>query len=312
VSSRTRHQAPSSRTRTRTRRSTRTEMREVRAADPGLSPEVNAELTEELREVVGAERVEVPVDRPHATRGELPPKQSLSAYLSQNRFNVLRATAIMLTFGLIVSLASRDWWLLPIAAGVHAIATMAVTLTIVRMTTVAEHPSPEVAAGMAAEGVRSPDERFSQMVEEFGPIEQGGAGEVLSPGHNERSVAAGADPVRAAAEQSSAMTPTEDPSRPAGEGGAPDYIIWTTALALLALSIILPPFTGGGWMWLLTAIMVPLIAGWVAVQWLVIARPERVSLRGGGRLTGVAIGVAVAVTVAMAGLCAVVAFAFHH
>ncbi len=311
-SSRTRHQEPDSSTRTREGEARRTETREVRSADPSLSPEVNAELTHELREVVGADRVEVPVDRPRATHGELPDKQSLSEYLGQNRFNLIRATAIMLTFGLIVSLASGDWWLLPIAAGVHAIGTMVVVLTVVRMTTIVEHPSPSVAAGMAADGVASPDERFSQMVEEFSPVEQAGAGEVLSAGHNERSVPAGADPVRAAAEQSSAMTPTEDPSEPAGESAAPDYVIWTTAIALLVLSIVLPPFTGGGWMWLLTAIMVPLIAGWIAVQWLMIARPEQASLRGSGRLTGVAIGVAVAVSIGIAGLCAVVALAFHH
>ncbi|MDQ6606107.1 MAG: hypothetical protein M3Z06_06115 [Actinomycetota bacterium] len=42
------------------------EEREVRAKDPELSGRTNARLTEELREVVGADRVRVPKGRPHA------------------------------------------------------------------------------------------------------------------------------------------------------------------------------------------------------------------------------------------------------
>ena len=46
-----------------------TELREVRAADPGLSAETNERLTAELREAVAADRVEAPVARPRPTRG---------------------------------------------------------------------------------------------------------------------------------------------------------------------------------------------------------------------------------------------------
>jgi hypothetical protein len=60
-------------------------------------------------------------------------------------------------------------------------------------------------------------------------------------------------PADAAQEQSSAMTPTSQPSEPAGHGGAPDLIIWTTALSLLIISIVIPAAMGGGWLWLLTA-----------------------------------------------------------
>src|SRR5438270_5801933 len=180
------------------------------------------------------------------------------AALNMHRFQVLRATAIVLTFGAVIALITGDWWLLPLAAGVHALGTMTVTLTITRMTTISEHPSAELAAAMSEEGVHNPDEHFSRMVEEFRPqpneeAAEGGATEVISPGYNERDVSAEADTAAASAEQSSAMTPTGQPSHPSGTGGAPDILIWSTAVSLLVLSIVLPAAGGGGWLWLTTA-----------------------------------------------------------
>jgi hypothetical protein len=93
-------------------------------------------------------------------------------------------------------------------------APLAVTLTILRMTTTIEHPAPDVAAALAEDGVASPDEHFSRMVEELRSEPERGAREVLSPGFNERTVDAQDNPAEAAAEQSSAMTPTAQPSRP--------------------------------------------------------------------------------------------------
>lgn len=286
------------------------EEREVRAEDPEFTPETNALLTEELREVVGRDRVRVPAQRPHPSRGQVPQKGSASAYVNEHRFVVIRTAAIVLTFGAIVALATGDWWILPLAAAVHALGTMTVMLTIIRMTTVTEHPSPEVAAAMAEEGVSSPDERFTQMVDEFSEEAKGkrGAGEVLSPGYNERSADAQAQPATAAAEQSSAITPTAQPSRPGGAGGAPEVIIWVTAGALLVLSLVLPAVEGGGWLWLLTAVMVPLLVGWVMVERLYITRAGELHLRGRGPLVTIVLSTAIAVAV----FCAVVALAFQH
>jgi uncharacterized membrane protein len=283
------------------------EGREVRSEDPDLSPETNQRLTAELREVVGSERVRVPGDRPHATRGEHPHQHGFAAYMNQHRFQLIRATAIALTFGAIISLISGIWWLLPLAAGVHALGTMTVVMTIVRMTTVSEHVAPEVAAAMAEEGVSNPDEHFSRMVEEFRDTEEAGATEVMSPGFNERTADALDEPARASGEQSGAMTPTSQPSEPAS-GGAPDFIIWSTALALLALSIVLPATMGGGWLWLLPAVMVPLLAAWMVVQRLMITRAGEIHLQGRGPVLTIVLCTAVAV----AGFCAIVALAFAH
>jgi hypothetical protein len=277
----------------------------VAAADPALSEETNRRLTEELREVVGEERVEVLADRPRASQGEQPKRHGAREYLSMHRFQLLRATAIVLTFGGIVSLITNDWWLLPLAAGLHALGTMVVTATAIRMTTISERPSPELAAALSEEGVSSPDERFSEMVDEFRPEPERGASEVLSTGFNERTVAAGERPAGAAAEQSSAMTPTGEPSRPGGQGGLPDVLIWGVAIGLLALSVVLPAVMGGGWMWLLTAVMVPLLAAWMVVQRVLRTREPHL-----GRGSLVAVGLCIAA--AVAGFCALIAFVFQH
>jgi hypothetical protein len=290
-----------------------TEEREVRSEDPELSPETNERVTGELRDVVGSERVRVPTSRPHASRGEHPQQHGPIASLNMNRFQIVRATAIVLTFAAIISLITGDWWLLPLAAGVHALGTMTVTLTIVRMTTVSEHPAPDVAAALTEEGIRNPDEHFSRMVEEFReqPDEEaaeGGATEVISPGHNEREVPAHDDTAAASAEQSSAMTPTGQPSHPSGAGGAPDILIWSTALSLLVLSIVLPAAGGGGWLWLTTAVMVPLLIGWMLLQRLIATRGEEAHVHGRGPMIAIVVCTAAAVAV----FCALVALAFQH
>jgi hypothetical protein len=285
------------------------EQREVRAADPALSPETNARVTRELREALGTDHVSVPADRPHPSRGEQPAKGNALAYLTQNRLRIITGLFIALTFGAIIALVTDTWWLLPLAAGIHALGTMTVMAVVLGLTTVTEHPSPELAAAMSYEGVSSPDDRFSRMVAEFRPGDPGvGAAGVLSSGNDERAVSASVDPARAGAEQSSAMTPTAEPSAAAGEGGTPDFILWATALGLAILSIVVPLFSRGSDMWLLTAVMLPLIAGWMLLQRLLVNHGDAVRLRGRGPLVLVVGCTAVAVAV----FCAVVALAFQH
>lgn len=116
------------------------------------------------------------------------------------------------------------------------------------------------------------------MVEEFREEPEHSAPEVLSPGFNERTAEASAE--TAGAEQSSAMTPTAEPSKPGGAGGAPDLLVWTTAFSLFVLSIFLPAVSGGGWLWLPTAVMLPLIAAWVLIQRWMINRRDQLHMQG--------------------------------
>lgn len=279
------------------------EEREVKADDPNLSAALNARLTAELREAIGADSVKVPRDRPHFSQGEGRGGRGFVGYVTMHRLQLVRAMAIVLTFALIVALATNLWWLLPVAAGVHALGTMTVVLTTVRMLTISEHPSPELAAALSEAGIDSTEEFFSGMADEFRPVPTGSTGDVLSPGANERSSDATVDPAHAGAEQSSAMTPTSQPSDPVGDGDAPDFILWSVMGALLLASFVIPLISGEVWMWLLPAVMIPVVGIWFYVQRLMDAHPERVRIKGAKAMIGITLGIAIAV----GAFCAVLA-----
>jgi lysylphosphatidylglycerol synthetase-like protein (DUF2156 family) len=286
----------------------RLEDREVKAADPQLSPETNQRLTAELQEVIGAEHVQVPADRPHGSRGELPPQHDLSAFLNLNRLAVLFGVGVAVVVGGVISLTTGDWWFLVLAAGVHALGTMTMYVMSFRITAITEHPSPTVAAAMAEEGVRSPDARFSRMVDEFRTEPEPGAAEILSPDSNERTVPAVEAPATAGAEQATAMTPTAMPSASAPPGGTPDAIISVTAITLLILSIVLPATMGGGWLWLTVAVMAPICAGWFVLQATMLRHPERMHISSGRPLLAIILCTAAAVAI----FCAIVAAVPGH
>jgi hypothetical protein len=252
----------------------RDEIREVRVSDPHLSPSANERLTEDLRETLGADEVRVPADRPRASRGELPQRSPLAERLGEHRFLLVRTFCFALVVGAILALLTGSWWLLPAAVIVHAAGTVAVATIAIGMTTSRERPAPTTVAQLSEEGVRDPERHFSALVEEFSPAsapgtadrDARGTADVLTPGHNVRRAEAIDAPAQASAEQSGAMTPTSGPSAPAEGGGTPDAILWLTIAGLAVLSIVIPAAFGGGALWLLTAIMIPLLAGWVALQ----------------------------------------------
>ena len=285
------------------RRGAMLEERQVRSADPELSEETNRRLTEELREAVGADHVVVPSDRPHPSEGEVDRPTGPLTYLNQNRMTFVGAGLIALTFGAIIALITNTWWLLPLAAGIHALGTMSVVFGSLHLTTVTEHPSPTLAAALNEEGVTGADEHFSRLVEEFQPQPNATAAEVATPGANRRTVSAGADPARAAAEQSGAITPTAEASEPAESGVMPDYMNWALIVGLGIASVVIPAFTGGGWMWLLPAVMVPALALWAWVQWAIEYRPKVLHRRSPATIAVIML----AVTVAVAAFCAVIA-----
>ncbi len=285
------------------RREASLEEREVRSADPELSEATNQRLTEELREAVGADHVVVPSDRPHPSQGEHEQQPGMLAYLNQNRLTFMRTGLIALTFGAIVALITNTWWLLPLAAGIHALGTVSVVFGTLHLTTLSEHPSPTLAAQLAEEGVSSTDEHFSRLVEEFQPEPNATTAEVATPNANRRTTSASADPGRAAAEQSAAMTPTAEPSEPAESGVLPDYLNWALIASLAIVSLVIPPVAGGGWMWLLPAVVLPTLGLWAFVQWALEFRPELVHQRSPALIAAVTLGI----TVAVAAFCGVVA-----
>jgi len=79
--------------------------REVRAADPELSETDNQRLTEEVREVVGTDHLQVPEDLPHPSQGEHPPVSGLLAFLPTSRIILVITFLVLLTIGAIVILS---------------------------------------------------------------------------------------------------------------------------------------------------------------------------------------------------------------
>jgi hypothetical protein len=286
------------------------EDREVTVADPQLSEDANRRLTEEVREVVGADHVQVPSDRPHPSQGERPASSGLLAFLSTNRLILVITFMVFLAIGAIVSLSTGSWWFLPLAAGIHALGTMTVVAVVVRMTTNMERPSPSAVAMLEEEGVRNPEERFSRMVAEFTHGEDRSSAEVLSSGANQRTVAADENPLLAAKEQQSAMTPSAGASRAAGRGALPAAMSWAVVLALAAISIIVPAVAGGGWLWLLTAVILPIAGAWILLQRIMDREDHKAEAALKSRHLPVGIVSATALSVAV--FCAIVALALHH
>lgn len=234
------------------------EEREVRVQDPGLSEHANQRLTKQLREVIGSERVRVPHDRPHPSRGERPARGDTLKFLFAHRGLVGYTFAIAVVIGGVVGLTTDTWWFLPLAAGLHAIGTTLVAVMAVQVTTTIEHPEPTLVALMEEEGIRRPEGHFSRLVAEFAPPTSptgtamvGSTSEVIPPGGNRRTVAAFEQPALAAMEQRSAMTPTSGPSYPAGQGAMPALMNWLLLAGLAVVSIVIPAVTTGGWLWLL-------------------------------------------------------------
>jgi hypothetical protein len=226
------------------------EVREVTVEDPTLSADARRRLTEELREIIGAERVCVPPDRPHPSRGEHPPPARPVAVLAEHRLFLAITFLAFLTIGAIVSLITGDWWLLAVAAGVHAIGTMTVILLTLRMTMITERPSPTAVALLEEEGIRDPEGYFAELVHEF----------------TEDDDRQGPADVSSADAQAVANTPTGGPMRQAGDRDLPALINWATIIGLVALSLIVPAASGDRWLWLMAAVAVPSAAGWVLLQ----------------------------------------------
>jgi hypothetical protein len=181
------------------------ERREVRVQDPSLTPEANRILTEELRQVVGSETVDVPVGRRHVEREPHAVRSGPVVDLIGNRLALGMTFLTAVVVGVIVSLATGSWWFLLLALAAHGLATLVVVAGVLQMTSQTEHLSPGAVARLEAEGVGDPDAVFTELVREYAR-EQSSEGR--TPAHE--------DPARAAAEQSSAVTPSHEPSKPVG------------------------------------------------------------------------------------------------
>jgi hypothetical protein len=190
------------------------EIRNVEVADPELSDAANRRLTEEVQEVVGTDQVRVPTDRPHPSHGERPDNAGLLASVwSTNKFILLVITMMFIVIGAIVSITSGSWWFMAAAVVVDALGVVLVGGLVFRMTSIRERPDPSTVAMLEEEGVRNPEEHFSNVVAEFTEEHRDDTSD-----SNDRTVSVEDDPLQASAEQSSSTTATGGRSRPVGPG----------------------------------------------------------------------------------------------
>jgi hypothetical protein len=191
------------------------ERRNVEVHDPGLSASTNAQLTDEVREVIGADEVEVPGDRPHPAAGEhVEHQRSLPLpFPLPNNFVVAQGGLALVVVGAIAALAVvvHRWWTLVLAVLVLAAMTYLVVAMIIKMTSNPERPQPTTVAAMEQEGVDDPEQLFSDLVAEF-------TSESDAEGKDGRVTDAAEDHAKAAAEQRNAITPSGGPSTPVGPG----------------------------------------------------------------------------------------------
>jgi hypothetical protein len=217
--------------------SSRTERRPVRSDDPSLSPEANKLLTQELREAIGSDEVVVPAGQPDRARDAHATKSTGAATLASNRPLIIVTFLGALVVGGIIALVTGQYWAVLVAAALHAIGTLVVAGGALHLTTETEHVRPTVAARLEEEGVADPDRVLSELVQDYaGP--------------------------REAADTSDGRDPKPD----AGSGSAVEALVWWTIGGLSVLCIVIALAVGGD-MWALPAIVLPLCAGWIALQY---------------------------------------------
>lgn len=186
----------------------RMQRRVVRSQDPSLSARANAVLTDELRRVVGADAVEVPAGRPHVERHRHGGRPGPLVELRDNRLVLGLMGLAAVVVGAVVTLITGSWWFLAGAVALDLLGLLLVATLVLRMTGELEHLSPTASALLEDEGVEDPDGLFTRLIAEFSPPSE--------EGRDERETPADADEAQAVTEQDTAMTPTQQPSRPVG------------------------------------------------------------------------------------------------
>jgi len=120
---------------------------------------------------------------------------------------------VFIVIGAIVSVTTGSWWFMAAAVIVDALGVVLVGGLVLRMTSIRERPDPSTVAMLEEEGVRNPEEHFSNVVAEFTEVRRDGSSD-----SNQRAASVEDDPLQAAAEQESSTTATGSRSRPVGPG----------------------------------------------------------------------------------------------
>ena len=153
--------------------SPKNEIRPVESNDPSLSPETNALVTDELQDIVRADRARVLDGTPDASGEEHATHTATGAsFISLRLGGVLTGAVIVITLGIVLITRSTSVLvLIPVFLLLLVLVTAIIRMTN-RMTAAPEHASPELSARLEAEGVGDPDRMLTDLVDEFTPPER--------------------------------------------------------------------------------------------------------------------------------------------
>jgi hypothetical protein len=212
------------------------------------------------------------------------PRGTLTSWVTARGPLLAVSLSAFVVIGVIVSLATGSWWALVAALVVHAVGTLVVATTALRLTTETEHVSPELAARLEAEGVQDPDRAFTELT-----AGAAAPGDVLRDGRNDGDARPDGDAATAARQQRTAWTPSSDATEPAGPGSAvgamPFAVVVGCLLVTLAVAIV-----GGGILWAVAGITWAAGAGWLLLRRRGV--PERTGSFAAG-LVALVVGVAI-------------------
>jgi hypothetical protein len=237
----------------------------VEVQDEKLSPRANEILTEEVREALGADEVEVSEShKDDLGRSDLSAKsRTMTSMLWESRVLVGVSFFSALVVGAIIALITGKWWAILIPEVVHLVTTLIVSWLAIRSTTNVDKPSAVHVEQLEEEGVRDPEETLNNAIQEFAGDGEDRGKQVMraDDAHGVREDAPGGSPL----DQQSAVSPSSE-SEEVESGGLPGLMPLILYGSLLLVAIIIPIVTGVTELWLVPAIAGPVIVVAYLVQ----------------------------------------------
>ena len=128
-------------------------------------------------------------------------------------FILVITVLVFLVVGAMLTALTGSWWFTGFALIAAVFGGAIVIAMVLQMTGIREHADPVTVAMLEEQGVRNPDEFFSELVAEFTEPHREDTSET-----DGRTTAVEDDPVKAGAEQAASGTPAGGQSQPVGPG----------------------------------------------------------------------------------------------
>ena len=135
--------------------------RHAAEADTGRAREI---LVDELRGAVGdeaVERTDLDVDRALDRR-----PRSVRAAFASSRLLLLVVGGVLLTVGVIASMATENWLWFGVSLAAHALIATVVIAAAFSLTLQVEKPGPTTVTALEAEGVTDPEGALNDLVQQ--------------------------------------------------------------------------------------------------------------------------------------------------